>query len=299
MKVTICSTSSPVQPLLASVAASVERIAPELTSTIREATASAHLEIVDSPEWICRYEPARGRIELSTTTCSAAWLLSYGIFSIYASCMAGVQPDGQELDLESEPSLTDARLAMQWASQTLVNGRTRSSWPRSKIVPEFWAADSEGEPTNEMVATELGLCALALLLHHEIAHHRLRHSADIVSPEQEQEADYEAARWILAHGGLSEPVVRKRGFGVVVAFSMLMLRGIYTGHHGGPSHPRGFDRLVNTLDRHFARDNDHIWSFVVAAMKLHLDNAMISAPEGPFDDFRACVESYVEVLAAQ
>jgi hypothetical protein len=117
--------------------------------------------------------------------------------------------------------------------------------------------------------------------------------------ESERDADYQAANWILSKVKEDSPEFKKRALGASIALGILAAKGIHTGKHGGTTHPRDFDRLVNTLDRHIKNPKHVIWFFVVAILTLHLDNAGIqrSVPKGPFSSARECVDSYVEILS--
>ena len=87
--------------------------------------------------------------------------------------------------------------------------------------------------------------------------------------------------------------------GAAIALLSLTAKGVHSGSFPCVTHPRAFDRLFNTLSEHFTENDDAVWGFVVAMLKLHLDDAELSAPAVEFDDFRSCADAYVELLAAR
>jgi hypothetical protein len=46
-------------------------------------------------------------------------------------------------------------------------------------------------------------------------------------------------------------------------------------------------------------DYDRTWAFVVGILNLHLNSVGIVPPALVHESFRSCVDSYVEILAAQ
>ena len=170
-------------------------------------------------------------------------------------------------------------------------------WPATLLRPR----ENCERGSAENAADELALCATAYVIHHELAHHRLGHVATQYGPssiEQERDADYAAAEWILGKLSTTDPRFTKRALGVATALSLLTAHGIHTGHHGGETHPRSFDRLVNTLGQVLSDDYDRVWGFVVGIVNLHLNGVGIVPPAVVHDSFKSCVDSYVELLAA-
>src|SRR6185369_1744256 len=106
----------------------------------------------------------------------------------------------------------------------------------------------------------------------------------IDSIEQEREADYEAAACILgpAHAAdIHGARFTTRSLGITIALAVLVAIGIHTGRHGGATHPRDFDRLINTLQRHIPDPQHKAWEMAVAILRLHMDSERIGAPAAP------------------
>ena len=184
---------------------------------------------------------------------------------------------------------------LRWAFDSAVSGNGKP-WPAHLPRP----TKSPPLESHEQVATEVMLCALAFLLHHELAHRRLSHApvaAGCTSIDQERDADYEAAAWIL--GTCGGDVFDKRALGVTVALAILVALRIHMGSDAASTHPRSFDRLINTLDRHVHDPNHICWGVAIIIFKLHMDRAAIAVPEIPYDTCRAVAEAYADMLAAR
>lgn len=151
-------------------------------------------------------------------------------------------------------------------------------------------------------ADELALSSVAFLLHHELAHHRLGHplTTDLTwKLDQERDADYAAADWILQGVPEDDPRFRKRALGIATALAVSAAYGVHTRRHDGMTHPRSFDRLFHTLSRHIRDDGDEVWGFVVGILELHMTEAGFTLPSVLHASFKSCVDSYVEILAAK
>jgi hypothetical protein len=185
---------------------------------------------------------------------------------------------------------------LKWGFERLL-GANDTVWPAGTVHPV--AAPTVGSPEN--AADELALCAIAFLLHHELAHHRLAHAATgdhHSTMDQERDADYAAASWILGPVREGDPRFTKRALGVATALSVITAYGVHTGYHDGETHPRSFDRLFNTLSEHVRDDYSKVWAFVVGILNLHMTNTGIALPDVAHASFKSCVDSYVEILAA-
>jgi hypothetical protein len=138
------------------------------------------------------------------------------------------------------------------------------------------------------------------MVHHELAHIRRRHvkSSGTWSVEQEREADYEAADWILGpNPNLRDALFTKQMPGVSLALEALVVRNIYGGREEGITHPYSWDRIFNTLSRYIPDGGHPVYAFIIFTMKLHLDNAAVTTPQRVFTDFYECFNTYVEVLS--
>jgi hypothetical protein len=249
------TTDSPVRPLLPIVARSIFSVAPERVEQLREACRDLRIEIRDTHRFVCRYDAHTQAIELSTGMVEVCWATAHAYVTLYDRVLAGRRETTQRIvELGDDPVVRDAMALLTWAFKNLVDN-TELPWPTRLIRPV--ETPTAGSPEN--VADELAVCTIAFLIHHELAHHRLNHSAipraatpseRAWSIEQERDADYEAAEWVLGKVQEDDPRFMKRALGVATALGIMTAYGIHTGDHDGLRHPRSFDRLIHTLDRH-------------------------------------------------
>lgn len=286
-------TSSAVAPLLDALPHSIARVAPENVDKLRQEVDSITLVILEDPKFVCETCLDSKRVKISLRALEILWCFAYSAWVFYTRHAAG-KPSTAEL---REISDSDTRTAMQlleWSLEELINPH-ESAWPahlpRPSSVPVPWS--------DEHVATELCLVAAGYLLLHEVAHVTLRHSCDLDRISEEREADRWAVDWIFGSIDSTSPGFTKRALGIALALLLLVARGIHTGDHDGRTHPRHFDRLVNSLLPHVPQDREEVWGLIVAIMALHFSNVSCheDAPKGPFDTFWSCVDAYVEYLA--
>lgn len=295
------NVSSPVDPLLRHLAPALANIVPERIDAIFAATADHTLFIVDDARFVCHFDHTTKTITISRGVVEVMWALSHAYFVLFDRVLAGRLVTAPVVfDLTTNADLKRAMETLAWALNRHLHGDS-DDWPATLPHP----VPKPAQDSDESVSDELALCAVAFLLHHELAHSRFKHlplpeGADSI--DQERQADYEAAEWILGRlDGPSQqmdPFFRKRTLGVSVALTFMVAVGIHSGSHGGKKHPRHFDRLINTLDRHISDPNHPTWSFIIGPLALHMDSAQLTRPTGPFDSFRACADAYAERLAA-
>lgn len=137
--------------------------------------------------------------------------------------------------------LRESFALLDWAKKNLAGSgieQWQRTWPRPRHTPV-----ANGD--DEHVASELFLCSLAWMLHHERAHVVLNHPLKNTSLSQmeEREADRFATEWLL--GGLEEndPRLKKRALGIAVA--VLCLQSIEVGSVTclRNTHPAAYDRI--------------------------------------------------------
>ncbi len=104
---------------------------------------------------------------------------------------------------------------LNWAKKNLA-GSGIEQWPQSGPCPRPTPL-SHGD--DEHVATELFLCSLAWMLHHERAHIVLKHPFvnTSLSEIEEREADEFATKWFLDELEENDPRLKKRALGIAVA----------------------------------------------------------------------------------
>jgi hypothetical protein len=288
----IHAQASPLAKLLPSIPEALYTIAPEHLDALRDALSGAALAVSGEPRWIARYEFAPKTIRLSMRTFEIVWCASFAYLALHDLVwIPGLSAGRSQADLTSDPRVARAMELLRWALQAADN---EDSAPRD-VVDEARLDALRG------AADELSLCAIAFVLHHELAHHRLLHNHqavdDAASVDRERDADREAASWMLGGVARGTPEYRKRLLGAAMATAYLTTLALERGKLAAKNHPRPFDRLFNLLDERTDGPEDRAWCFAMGAVKLHLDHLEISASGGPFDDCRDALNAYVEQLA--
>jgi hypothetical protein len=221
------------------------------------------------------------------------WPASLFYFQIYIKVQN--HPTGMSYDIASDPILGPTAKLMRWAMETWMDCNDRS-WPEGLPAPV-----PDPVPKSDLhVADELTYCALAFLLHHELEHIRLGHAGES-EIDSERDADYAAAAWILDGVSENDAWFNKRILGIATALGTMTARGFYTRYRGGKTHPRIFDRLINTLDRHVRDENHQVWWMVITILSLHASNTnrTVDQPANGFTSARSCVDAFAEALSRE
>lgn len=286
-------TPSCVRRLLEYIPHTLVNVAPEKLHALVEALGEdqLELELIESRELIHNYCQAQRKITLSTRPVELLWAQSYAYFVWYSQELANVQPSGQQIDPHRKPEVHQALELLGWATRGMVRSQ-QLPWPNDAPSPE-------PEPRHAScahVAQDLCLLAVGFILHHELAHHRLQHQAtsDI---DQEREADYEAIDWIMGGVEPTAPEYRKRALGASVALLYLLVTGVYSDSHGGDSHPKDYNRLMYTMERHVPPDRHDVWGFIAGMLSLYCQDARVPCRQGPHDNFHEWCNALVEELA--
>jgi len=235
------------------------------------------------------------------------WAIAFGYYRFYREVSQQKLPDEslREIDLTRTPELREAGLLLKWAVDSLTApplGNRLPTWPDGLPRP----TENDEKHSDENCATELFLAAAGYVLHHELAHIRLGHrsydeleSADAI--QQEKEADYAAADWLL--DGFDDEFdqrFQKRALGVclgLISLASLYLH-VYVGRVESDTHPPVYDRLYQVVGRHVHDPDNLPWAFVATALVLHLQNQQIEYEhEREFRSFREAADYYIDVIS--
>lgn len=317
--------TSPIRFLIAHLDQLAIAIAPERAQEASRIVRSLQLRVTNAATWeFCIY-PEVSTIVISRRALEILWCAAYAYWIVYRKIAAAKVATGGAtvvLDRATDPELSDAADLLQWAMEELLNEGPSSDLPMHLPTP----VQRPHKASDLNVADEIALRAVGFFVWHEIGHYEQEHEnasdenprqerkrwrrksnvgiePNAYSIAQEREADYFAGDWIL--GGLTSDDAKfvNRALGAAVALTVDVAKTIHGDTqraHGGRSHPRPYDRLINFFDRYLDGDGwNVVWAFLVASLKLHFDNSKIELG-GPLlghEDFRAAVDSYVTVLA--
>lgn len=159
---------------------------------------------------------------------------------------AKAQKDGASIfDCVGNARLNSSFALLEWAKKNLANSgieKWPDTAPRPRQSPASYADD-------EHVASELFLCSLAWMLHHERAHIVLNHPFvnTSLSQEEERAADEFATSWLLDGLQQNDPRLKKRALGIAV--SVLCLQSLEVGSVTclRNTHPAAHDRIFKNI----------------------------------------------------
>lgn len=177
-----------------------------------------------------------------------------------------------QFNLRGTDRLRLAEELSNWASQNL-NKKGVDKWPDN--LPSPIAA--RRNDTDALVANELFLCALAWMIHHEIAHAELQHGVAIsgIGIYEEKQADLKASEWVLDGLECNDPKLKKRGLGVVTA--ILTLQSLEVNRVNNPNtHPSAHQRLHSCLSPYKIGCEEAIEAFAVVVLQVLFSDQGIS-----------------------
>lgn len=277
-------------------------ITPERGSEFVTSLDDFDLILTNDRPWKFCADPTGREIFVSRGAVELLWCASLAHFLFYARLVGGRKVDSiTEIDLRADPKVRNALELLRWAIISQLKADNGDDWPSDLPAPQTTPPDGE-----ENAANELCLVSCAFILHHELAHVRLMHSArvsDELSISQEKEADIAAAEWVL--GGISDsgPIYFKRLLGIVQAFLLTTIMTLYKVHlvddRGHRRHPFPYDRLTSLLDRYApGRSHPAKWiAFVI--LDLHFQNSGRKMERNAFPDPEEGLNAICDELAKE
>lgn len=171
-------------------------------------------------------------------------------FSLYCYVLAQEYAISQNLrearfDCVGNDRLRGSFSLLEWAKQNLANSGTER-WPEGAPRPR---SSPQEFGDDEHVASEIFLCSLAWMLHHEIAHVVLKHPflSTSLSQKEERDADQFATSWLLDGLEQRDPMLRKRSFGIAIAVLCLQSLEDKAVDCLKNTHPSAHERIFSNL----------------------------------------------------
>ena len=191
-----------------------------------------------------RIDPNRKQIILPITALEYLWACTFYYIVLYQECVKAQSEGCVDFDLERlNDRLRRAEQLFNWAYKNINNNKLED-WPHNLPSPDA----SLNCDIN--VANELFLCALAWIIHHEIAHVTLKHNILIhgITINEEKMADIKATEWILDMLQSGDDRLKKRGYGIAIAILTLQSLEVNATNNSHLTHPRPHERLDYCLD---------------------------------------------------
>ena len=171
--------------------------------------------------------------------------------------------------------LNESYCLLQWAKSNLA-GSGIEPWPQMGPRPR---SDPLSYDDDENVATELFLCSLAWMLHHERGHIVLKHPLinTTLSEQEEREADKFATEWLLDGLEENDPKLKKRALGLAVA--VLCLQSLEVGSVTclRNTHPAAHDRIFKNTSSYRCGNEEVIEAICTVVLQYLFHDAGITA----------------------
>lgn len=237
---------SPICLLESQISGAPFNVAPEKARRLEQLRDDHKIDfaIVDEPLFGVRVRLEANRqtpeIVLPIASLEYLWAFSHHCWVLTQEYAEAQRAGAEQFDCSGNQRLRESAHILQWAKANLT-GTGTESWPQSGPRPR---GDSDS-CDDSAVATELFLCAIAWISHHEIAHVVLQHPLinTVFSEQEEREADEHATKWLLDGLPQSDPKLKKRALGLAVAVLCLQSLEVDTVPCLRNTHPAAHDRI--------------------------------------------------------
>ena len=242
---------SPICLLETQIAGSPFNVAPEKASLCAQQRDDHKIDfvLVDEPKFGIRVrldtESQTPEIVLPIASLEYLWAFSHYCWVLTQEYAAAQRAGATQFDCTGSQRLRESIQILQWAKANLISTGT-NPWPDNGPRPKQDSHSCD----DSRVATELFLCAIAWILHHEIAHVVLQHPllSTAFSEQEEREADKYATKWLLDGLPQSDPKLKKRALGLAVAVLCLQSLEVDTVSCLRNTHPAAHDRIFKNTE---------------------------------------------------
>ena len=302
-------------PVLRWAPATLETIAPERLDELLTSIKGMTIHLEDDTR-CCVFASSDNRtITLSRGLAECLWCASYAYFAFRVEIESQIlshdaTPQRLEITSNDNPEIALAMRALRAAMDAACKGQPLS-WDGlpQPVEPKPVAKDG----SLNAKAGEMTLGALGFVLHHELAHIRLRHRGGADTRwtlEQEKDADGEAIRWILDQAPVDQVLAigkRTWGIGIATAFmTAVRLERIKAGSAPTPvenqTHPQPYERLDKAIQHETIQGDDTLrttmTSLACAALVPHIRIAGLDLGDGPYDDWNQLYDECLNVLSS-
>ena len=259
--------TSPIEPLMNAIAASPFRIAPDAADALSQEVDALNItmEFVNNPKKFAEYSPDTATVRLGTQYLEVFWSAAHAFIVVFDE-YEKANKRGEQFFQVGADERTRAAYALY---RQLLQAHVRMeplNWPNSAVRPvQFPEPD-----TDVHIANELFLTAVSWVVHHEIAHARLRHEyVTVNSVSQESDADRAATDWILS-GTQDSGSLFKRAMGVTCALLHLLAYDLEHARVTFTTHPPTYERLAANLDRMGFEPSHKVYAFAFVLLEILL-----------------------------
>jgi hypothetical protein len=271
---------SPICLLKSEIAAAPFNVAPE-KKTCCERILDTHnivLIVVDEPKFGVRVrlqeDSKHHEIVLPIASLEYLWAFSHYAWVLIHEYAEAQRASQSQFNCVGNERLQKSFDTLEWAKSNL-NDSGAGQWPTSGPRPTKRPDSDE----DSEAATELFLCAIAWILHHEIAHVELSHPLinTNFSEQEEKEADEFATKWLLEGLSKDDPKLKKRAFGLIIALLCIQSLEVDTSPNLRNTHPDAHDRIFNNISTYQVGDEEFIEAICSVVLQYLFHDKEISA----------------------
>lgn len=241
---------SPICHLFSAINSSPFKIAPEKEQDLKTIVDDKKIiiSVVSEPGFNIRVRKneSNNSHEIVLTVASLEYIWAFSnFFWVFTQEYSKSQKNNDEhFDLTGKNRLKKSDELLKWARKNLQTTGCES-WPKKCPKPEAYLQGSE----DLQVASEIFLCAIAWILHHEISHVVLQHPlvTTAFSTQEEREADSHATKWILGNLYESAPELKKRALGIATAVLCIQSLEVENYFCLQNIHPAAYERIYSNI----------------------------------------------------
>jgi len=271
---------SPICLLETQIAGAPFNVAPEKSNRCAQNRDDHKIEciMVDEPKFGVRVRLSTKNktpeIVLPIASLEYLWAFSLYCWVLIQEYATAQRAGESQFDCLGNQRITESADILQWAKSNMLDSGT-DPWPESgpRPVQDLHSVD------DSRVATELFLCAIAWIMHHEIAHVVLGHPliTTVFSEQEEQEADRFATEWLLDGLPKNDPKLKKRALGLTVAVLCLQSLEVGTTSCLRNTHPAAHDRIFNSTSIYQVGDDEVVQATCTVVLQYLFHDTGITA----------------------
>lgn len=203
------------------------------------------------------------------------WAFSHYTWVLTQEYAKSQKEGASQLDYTGNERLKESFLVLTWAKNNIL-GSGKDGWPQKLPSPKM-VPKSHGD--DEHVASELFLCALAWMLHHERAHVVLNHPFvnTTFSQQEERQADAFATSWLLDGLEENDPRLKKRAMGIAVAVLCLQSLEVDAVPCLSNTHPSAHDRIFENTAKYRVGNEEVIEAICTVILQYLFHESGITA----------------------
>lgn len=271
---------SPICLLEKQIAGAPFNIAPEKASSCKQVRDDNQIQFIlaDEPGFGIKVrrcsDSQTPEIILPIAALEYLWAFAHYCWVLTQEYAAAQRTGAVQFDCVGIERLRNSNRILQWAKENL-DGTGSAPWPAEGPRP----TEDLQRHDDASVATELFLCAIAWILHHEIGHVALNHPliGTSFAEQEERQADQYATNWLLEDLPSSDPRTKKRILGITVALLCLQSLEVNSNLCLRNTHPAAHDRIFNNLRDYLDCNNEVVPAFSSVILQYLFHETSITA----------------------